>query len=463
MVVGYVAYGLFFVPALFMDDWTSVIERVVTGNAHWFDATQRRPLLFSVFLVQYRVLGLNVAGYYFVLWALYGLMALTLYKTAARLPLAYGHEYGLIVALLFLVYPANYTHMWAIMVGVYFSALLTLLYAYLLLRFAQEEQWPVLALALVCLLLSLGIYEAQLGVAALWALLLVWGFRRASGKTRLLLLSPIALMGLFALWRTVGFRSTGIDDKYLSAMTLTPQVLVSRLLLGYKIMLGWSWTALLEERLSSPGAAKVAVVLIVGSVAVIWWAVRRFTMGSHRRQQDAAAWRAPKDALSAYLIASMLGLVLLGAGYIPVISVFLPTLSGIGSRFNLYASVGGSVVIASTLMIGSLLLARYRAQVTYLFLASAVPLLLIGVVTQATVQYHNRIAWQEQQQLWRQIFRIAPEPQGRYVCALCVAEVRGTRRIPQLGAHALVGILGGVERVATALQQSDPCRRRLLS
>ncbi len=408
VVVGILAYWLFFVPALFMDDWTSVVERVMTGNAQWFDGSQRRPLLFSVFLAQYQLLGLNLVGYYFVLWGLYALTALIIYLIVGRLPLPYRHEFGLVTALLFLVYPANYTHMWAIMVGVYVSLFLTLLYAYLLLRFAQEGRWLLLALALVCLLFSLGIYEAQLGVAALWALVLAVGFRRAPNKIRLFLLSPLVIMVLFALWRTVGFQSTGIDDKYLSAMVITPQVLISRLLLGYKIMLGWGWTAWLEESIARPGAAKIAVVLICAVVALIWLVVRRFSIHYQRRGEDRKPWEAPQDAISTYLLVSLLGLLLLGAGYAPVMFVFLPSLSGIGSRFNLYATIGSSLFIASLLMVGSLLLARYRTQVVYLFLAAAIPFLAIGVATQASVQYHNRAAWQEQKALWSRLFQVAP-------------------------------------------------------
>ena len=115
VLIGYFAYGLFFAPALFMDDWTSVIERIITDNAQWLDMSQRRPLLFSTFLFQNQLLGLNITAYYISLWILYILMAILLYAIIAKLPLPKSNLFGFVTASLFLVFPTNYTHMWLIM------------------------------------------------------------------------------------------------------------------------------------------------------------------------------------------------------------------------------------------------------------------------------------------------------------------------------------------------------------
>jgi len=229
VAVAILAYGLFYVPALFMDDWTSVIERMVAGNAKWLDLAWRRPLLFAPFLIQYRVFGLHVTSYYIVLWSLHVLMATLLYAIVDRFPLLQRHLFGLIVALLFLVYPTNYTHMWVIVLGVYCSVVLTLFYGYFLLRFAQGGRWLTLALALICLLISLGLYELQVGVASAWAVILFIVYRQTAVKRRLSLFLPIGLMGVFSLWRTLGSQMVGVNDQYLSQVVTTPGVLLSRL------------------------------------------------------------------------------------------------------------------------------------------------------------------------------------------------------------------------------------------
>ena len=124
-VIGFFAYALFFVPALFMDDWTSVVERIVTDNASWIDSTQRRPWLFSAFLLQNRLFGLNITAYYISLWTLYILMALVIYSIICRLNFPYKRLFAFLTSALFLVYPTNYTHMWLIMFGVYLGTLIT--------------------------------------------------------------------------------------------------------------------------------------------------------------------------------------------------------------------------------------------------------------------------------------------------------------------------------------------------
>jgi hypothetical protein len=109
-----------------------------------------------------------------------------------------------------------------------------------------------------------------------------------------------------------------------------------------------------------------------------------------------------------YLFSATIGFILIGAGYMPIIAVFLPSLSGIGSRFNIFATIGGALFLGSVLVIGGTIFARSREQIKYLFLTSAVLFVLLGIGTHASVQYHNRIAWQEQRAIWQMLFSAAP-------------------------------------------------------
>jgi hypothetical protein len=414
VIVAFLAFGLFFVPALFLDDWTSVIERIVTGSAQWLDLADSRPLLFTPFLIQYRLFNLNVTAYYIILWSMYVLMAILLYKIVSRLPLENGRLFGLIVALVFLVYPTNYTHMYLIQLGIYWAIALTLLYGFWLLRFAEGERWSYLALASTCLLVSFGLYEAQAGVAAAWALILLIIYRQTTIKRYLSLLIPVLIVGTFSLWRTLGQQSAGINGQYLSRMVLSPNALLFRLLSGYKLSIGWGWTYPMEHLLPWVSGAKFAALLLLVVIIASWWLVSRMAPGFPTRRQSTeisargGTFNERWSMMPIYFLSAAIGVVLIGAGYIPVVMVFLPSLSGIGTRFNIMATIGGAVLIASALMIGSLSFAKSQQQLKILFLASAIPLILLGVVTQASVQYSNRTAWQEQQTIWRALFSAAP-------------------------------------------------------
>ncbi|MBE2225392.1 MAG: hypothetical protein IAF02_27905, partial [Anaerolineae bacterium] len=389
LFIGYLAYGLFFAPAIFMDDWTSVIERIVTNNAQWLDTTQRRPLLFSTFLLQNQLFGLNITAYYISLWFLYIVMALLLYLIIARLPLHFSNLFGFITAALFLVFPTNYTHMWLIMFGVYCATTLTLLYGYLLLRFSQKGGWIIYALALICLLIPLGIYEGQLGVASTWALILfVIYFRQNTIAKRIGLLIPVILMGIYALWRTFGYQAAGVTDQYLSQVVTSPILLLSRLILGYKITLGWGWTSAVVDFIPWVSSAKIAVlmlIIIVSALLFTCWFV--FQLKSEKEDANNDTWfgNERRSNIYPYLFAVMCGFILIGAGYFPTITVFLPSLSGIGSRFNIFATIGGAVTITALLMIISILISGNKEQVKYYFLISTTPFIIIGIFLNASV------------------------------------------------------------------------------
>lgn len=412
ILVAYTAYGLFYVPAIFLDDWGTVIEWVMSGNAKWIDLEWRRPLLFTPFLLQYHMFGVNLTGYYVLLWSLYVLMTIFLYKTISRLPLRQTYTFAVISALLFLIYPTNYTHMWLIMLGVYCIIVLTLIYAYLLLRFAQGGYWPALTVALLCLLLTFGVYEGQLGIACTWVLILVVIYRQIPFKRRLGLLLPIGITALFAIWRTLGYKTVGINDRYFSDVATDPSMLLDRLVLGYKITLAWGWTHTIEELLPWRVGSLYATLLLSGVVGMLWFIVRQVTARQTlpESQTKRTAWPFAQrwPVVQPYAFSAIVGVILIGAGYLPFIPIFLPSLATIVTRFNIFATLGGAIFIASVLMIASLLLAKTWQQSQYLFVASAVPFVILGIVTQASVQYHNRIAWHEQKLIWERLFTLAP-------------------------------------------------------
>jgi len=410
--IALLAYGLFFVPALFMDDWTSVIERVVTGNAIWFDASARRPLLFIPFLIQHQLFGLNVTAYYLVLWIINILIALMLYRIVTSFQFAYRRIFGFLLVLIFLIYPTNYTHMWLINLGVFCANLLLLIYAYLLLKFATGGSWFNLLIATSLLLITFGVYEGQIGVAAAWPFLLILLYRK-SPKVRIAgLLIPVVLMGLYAIWRTSGYQTIGINDRYLSEMVMTPTVLLSRLWLGFKISMIWGWTYPVGQFLPWFSDTKKAIALLLIVLFILLWLVSRvvprFVNNDSKAEEGSWLLQQRWILMRPYFIAAIVGILFIGAGYIPVILVFLPSLSGIGSRFNNYASIGGSLFFTSAIMIASITFARNSQQIKNLLVTTALPFIFLGTLTQAAVQYNNRIAWQEQTTIWQDLFSLAP-------------------------------------------------------
>ena len=241
-----------------------------------------------------------------------------------------------------------------------------------------------------------------------WLLMLALFWPNLPRVRRLVLMLPLGIMGLFGLWRIVGVQSIGVTDDYVGRMITAPGALLERLLLGYKISFLWGWTEPIIAALDQVTSALPAMLLLAGAVllclALAWSLGRRLAPAG-----GSAAGDKPMLVIRTYLLFALFGIVLTGAGYIPILFVFLPSLAGIGSRFNLFATLGGAVTLASGLMLIAQLLAQRGRPTWLLALAGATPLLLLAVAFQSSVQKHNQLAWQEQQQLWQQLFLQAPD------------------------------------------------------
>lgn len=321
----------------------------------------------------------------------------------------------LVITLLFLIFPTVYTHMWLTTIQLYYAACLSLLFGFLLMRFARSGNWLTLGIAVLSLSLSFGFYEAQLGIAYAWALILA-AFPKTPGKRRIAILITLTVIaGGFVLWRTLGIRMVGVDDPYLSRINVKPAALLFDILNGYKINLVWGWTTTIQQLLPWIPGAKYAFLFLGIVILILWYLMRNLLDHEFIKTSKTSKPQVTADGLvehwvhiRPYVILCLLGLGLIGVGYIPVLVLYLPNLSGLTSRVNLFASFGGAIFLASILMIGSILFAQNQRQIRYLFIIAVVPFMVLGIVTQAMVQYDNGNAWHEQQNIWRQLFSIAP-------------------------------------------------------
>jgi len=419
------AYGLFFAPSLYSDDWGQNIERIIRGNAQWADFSQLRPLMFVPFLIQYHLFGINVTANYLVLWLLYIAIAILLWRIIALFPALGGDSFACLTALLFLVYPTNYTHMWLVMTNLYSAMLLSLVSAYFLARYASGRSVSYLLLSSVFLALSLGIYDGQLGVMAAWPVLLFLIHYRTevSWSRRLSVFIPIVLLGGISVVRALTYHEP--SDFYASAsITVSPKILLPRLMLGYKVSLAWGWTTTVQHYLpwiqGSQSAVLFVATIVSAPVLLASYLVPSRPVPPTAKEDP----RELRSAIAPYVASGVAGLALLGAGYLPVIAVFQPSLADIDSRLNLFASLGSAVFLCSALMIAAKFVS-YRVSIPskkraaqpltrrgttagQLLVIAVVPFLLLGTLTHASVQYRNRMAWEEQTTLWRTILDRVP-------------------------------------------------------
>ncbi len=407
-LIAAMAYWFFYEPVLYSDDWSVVLGRWYYGKMQWFDLAEQRPLLKARFMILYSIFGLNIDAFYGVLWSLNVLNAVLLYalivKTfPGKTVIAFS------IAALVLVYPADLTHMWLIMINIRTVVLLVLLYGYLLLVYADGGHWSALGGALVCLLLTFGMYEGQLGFTMAWSLLLFFVKKSASVRRRFSLLSPLVLTGLFILWRTIGYTFFEIDyadHGNEELFQFSPLVILSRLLRGYGLML-WAWLEPLTNAFGFTGG-QAAILLFFTIVLFIFMGYLisrtfRGLAGEYFTQQQY------NDQLRRFIFLVLVGTVVIAAGYFPSIAYFRPTIFQLHTRLNIFPLMGASITVVALMAVIVSLINRKQRQINIMMLAGTIPLIFLGTMVQAQVQFDDGVSWEEQKQIWNQFFELAPD------------------------------------------------------
>jgi hypothetical protein len=405
-IIASISYWFFYAPILYNDDWSLMIGRWYFNNLNWFDfIAERRPLTKAPILMFYSIFGLNIHVFYVVVWTLDVLAAILLYLLIVKfipknIPVAFA------TAAVFLVYPADFTHMWMTMIDIRLVVVLTLLYAHLLLIYADSGHRGALAGALLCLVISFGFYEGQLGIAMAWSLLLCLMSLVNSRKNWVGLLLPFGVGVIFTLWRTIGYSTVGVSDSYLGKVQLTPVVIISRLIRGYRVMI-WAW---LEPLIHAFGLNRwQAITIILLAMIFCICIVYVLTQIYHKSHSIRLPHKQRLDQIRRFMLIVFGGSIFIGAGYIPAVIVFRPTFSALNSRVNIFALPGAAATLVALLATVVLLLTWKQPQVNLMIMAGVAPLILLGMMVQLQVQYDNREAWKEQKQIWQEFFELAPD------------------------------------------------------
>nr|MBP7688094.1 hypothetical protein [Thermoflexales bacterium] len=404
-LIAAVTYTSFYAPVLYMDDWSQIVEPMTQHTLSWVDWANRRPLLDAPLQILYQIFGLNISAFYLVAWLVTALAAVQLYYLIRQ----FKPDWQLrawAVAALALVYPADFSQMWlAHVLHARIGWLLTLVAARCLLTYLKWRTLGWLAAGTILSALALLLYEAQLGVFIAFGLLAMVFARDVPWRTRLMLLIPLGVNGVYVLWRSVGFRVAGIEDQYLSELTLGVGDLLGRLWLGCQV-LWWSWTEPVRRllQLETNWLALLIIVGVIGGLMIVTmrWAGRKSTPVTTN----------PAVSAQSDWLTLLIGLGLIVAGYFPTILLYEPNLDGVYSRVNFYTLPGAALCLL--VIVGALSrrlargdVRRWRAG----FITAIAALIALGMLVQMWVRHNAAEAWQEQRSLWAQLFEVAPRLQ----------------------------------------------------
>lgn len=387
-----------------------VVSGPVQGVYTLFSIEDSRPMRMAPFFLQHELIGLNVPVYYWVLAGCLMLVAIAFFIYLDSINILRRHQMSLAIVLLFLIYPTDYTRMWLNHFHNTSAFLLFVLAVVILDRYIRGEGRFLLILSGVLAFFSLLIYEAHLGlcllIAAIFFLQTDRDFSRRFSSSMML----VVVCLIVGVWRTVGQSSMGIQSYGMESITTDPRTLLSRLLLGYKITLGWGWSTPVNNSLPWIGSSNVfSLLILVVFILMIWLGYRGVEQFADSRHFNESKTESRTTGLKRYVVMGLIGLITIAAGYIPVITVYLPNLSDYGSRFNQHAAVGGALVIASAIMIGTIMIGSSSKTQARLFWIAIGVLVAMGAYTQHLVNREHLASWEEQKSIWNQIFTIIPD------------------------------------------------------
>ncbi|MDY6847249.1 MAG: hypothetical protein SVP52_08955, partial [Chloroflexota bacterium] len=206
-------------PPLRSDDWNMLIEPVAFDSIDFVNFSDRRPFMLSLFTILAPIIQLKISLYYVVNWLLILFSGLTVYQIL-RSAFPKYRWLALPAALIFLIYPVNYARTWLVTSINTFALLLGLLAILLLVRFSREGQAWRLVLANLLVLISLGIYEAALGLIFFASFLMMMNQEASNYKRRLWMLTIPATAAFFLIWRLVIQPQVfAVSDFYLANVT----------------------------------------------------------------------------------------------------------------------------------------------------------------------------------------------------------------------------------------------------
>ena len=400
-------------PSLMGDEWLYLSDYIHNGKLGCPDLSiGARPFGLCWMAMVYRLVGMSVFGYHAFGIIMNLLSALLLLATLDVL-LPDWAAYNGAVAALYLVLPADMTRTW-LTGNIVQGTAIFLLAAYFMARFWRDGRWWAWIAGIFAVAIALGIYEVTLGaLIALSGLAFLFG-RHRSWPQRLGLLTPALIAIGFGLWRWQWQRTVGYAFGHeISRATTSPQALIYRLWFGARYVMGEAWsTTVLELQPFVSGDGRIARVaglgVVIGLVAlailIAYWLSRK----THRFGSAAARKDAGTGEILDLIIAGAVGLVIVVAGYFPIIVAISPGTGYTASRAHQLPSVGAALFICAVLFGASQWLGRSPQRTRFIALAGLTPLLIIGAIGHITVTHQLRQAWTEQKMIWHSLFAQAP-------------------------------------------------------
>jgi hypothetical protein len=395
-----VVYGLKIQPILFNDDW-SIIFTLKFNLMKPFMVYERRPLHWFLAWLSNQFLPLEKAvyGMYLMLVLLSLITAVLIYFVVHQI-LENQASFALLTAALWLVFPNDYTRLYISTLGIRFAFALLLIVMLFFIRFMRTEKWLVGALTIPLLILSLLMYEGQLGLAFVWPIILVILYRRDISWTKILgIVAYYLAIAMFVYWKLVAQPQIYQDSK-IENLNLPPSEILTRYLQAVGTIFGGFQLPYQDGSWLSLGNVAFLIAIVLGLVAI--YAI----LARLNRQEDQTDI---DKTLKMNLYIFVFGAVLWIAGYVPIILNYQPNIYGHLSRVNLFSIPGAALILLATIHTILVSMSPSHAIAEKLTIGFVLPLIFVGAVVQLQTQEAYNQSWDEAKIFYQELFNQVPD------------------------------------------------------
>jgi hypothetical protein len=406
-----VLYRIYYVPKLTTDDWAQLVAYNIFNAIQWFSWPSHRPLHMMPYKTVYALFGVNAHLFHVINLVIYIGVFFLIYLLMERL-FPDQYPFALVVALLALVYPADFTMSWINMISHRLAWLLGLVGMWFLIEYASKGRGVRAVLSSLIMLVSLLIYEGALGILIAWIFLLALIYRRLDRRRWLGLLTPLLGIIPFIWLRLYYLPKLQKGGPNLVMFNQLPTVELLDRLGGISVLIrAWSQ----PFRIWLRGSILLRLsneILVLGIIlAMVFFTLSAFILIRALRIDHGIAMndQERRQNEKRYGWASLFAVGFILAGYFPIIFVYPPNLEETVTRANMYAIPAAAALIVALASLVILGMTSYKKQWQVLIWAMILPLMLIGIGVRVDVQKLGMEAWIKQEVIWQKLFELAPD------------------------------------------------------
>ncbi|MBN1920213.1 MAG: hypothetical protein JW892_03130 [Anaerolineae bacterium] len=406
-----IAYGSnVLTPSLLGDEW-GVFNEYRNHNVQCPTWGTARPLACLWRWGIYKTVYLNVYAFH-AMGVVISVLSAVLLMILLDQVLPDQQLFNSAVATLFLVYPADLTRTWLAGSIVYGGAVY-LLAACFLAAFWRKGLWIawIIGMGVLCVAFS---YEIGIGITiALSVVAFVWPRRRNLAHRSALIVPAVAAVS-FSIWRWLWQVSTETAYGHsVGAVTFSPKELLTRLVFGYRANLQWVWTDAILDWWPFLGQntrmGRVLAVVMLGALVLGLMGIINVILKRRMVSNQIAQIGTDLPGIKQLVEIAGLALMILGAGYFPIILAVFPGMDYVSSRTHHLPSIGAAIFVCVVLFAIARLFTRVSRRRSVLAVVGMMPFLLLGVGAHVSVQQQVDRAWEDQKWVWQSLFVSVPD------------------------------------------------------